>query len=215
MSTALWGSSGGHHWDCLDRTMWESRRIEIPEQCLAKVKHLFLLSPLFLTFFSFFNKIQDGRVLESFWCDSDNKNSIFFSASSTKSKMAAKIMRHSLELELPLGFVLCLVQGKNPTLVVWWLVFGVITRRKTYMFLRFWILADIPVLLILLLISNFSNIPVVIQLTCMLLELELLGRFVPRKQLILDICLYILVWFWHQIFVWFTLKNWWQYCISL
>ena len=41
MSTALWGSFGGHHWDCLDRTMWESRRIEIPGGCctsLSRVK---------------------------------------------------------------------------------------------------------------------------------------------------------------------------------
>ena len=41
-----------------------------------------------------------------------------FSASSTKSKMAAKIICHSLELELLHGFVSCLVQRNNPTLDV-------------------------------------------------------------------------------------------------
>ena len=41
---------------------------------------------------------------------------------------------HSLELELLHGFVSCLVQRKNPTLVVCCLVFGVIMIIKTYFF---------------------------------------------------------------------------------
>ena len=65
----------------------------------------------------------------------------------TKSKMAAKIVCHSLELKLLHG---CIMPGswKNPTLVVCWLVFGVIMMIKTYIFLRFGILADISVFLI-------------------------------------------------------------------
>ena len=36
MSTALWGSSGGHHQDRLDRTIWASWRIEVPgEGCTS------------------------------------------------------------------------------------------------------------------------------------------------------------------------------------
>ena len=55
-----------------------------------------------------------------------------FSASSTKSTMAAKILCHSLELELLHGFVLCLVQSKKPTPVVCWLVFRVIMIIKLF-----------------------------------------------------------------------------------
>ena len=67
--------------------------------------------------------------------------------------MAAKILCHSLELELLYGFDLCLVQRNNPTLNMCWLVFCVIMIIKTYIFLLFSILADISVLLILAIIK--------------------------------------------------------------
>ena len=113
------------------------------------------------------------------------------------------------------GFVLCLVQRNNPTLVVWWLVFGVIMIIKTYIFSHFRISADISVLLILAIIKIwlysytaqmlsfgyahwpwencqencfFNKIQDGRQITCYSWELELLHRFVPRKQLTLDIC---------------------------
>ena len=76
-----------------------------------------------------------------------------FSASSTQSKMVARILCHSLELELLHGFVSCLVQRNNPTLDVCWLAFCVIMIKKTYIFLLFRILADIPVLLIMAIIK--------------------------------------------------------------
>ena len=53
-----------------------------------------------------------------------------FSIFQKKSKMAAKILCRSLELELLHGFASCLVQRTNPTLC--WLVFGVIMIIKTY-----------------------------------------------------------------------------------
>ena len=51
--------------------------------------------------------------------------------------MAAKILCHSLELELLYGFVSSLVQKNNPTLDVCWLVFCVIMIIKTYIFFTF------------------------------------------------------------------------------
>ena len=67
--------------------------------------------------------------------------------------MAAKILWCSLELELLHGFVSCLVQRKNPTLDVR-RFFGVIMILiKTDIFLRFRIIADISVLLILAIIK--------------------------------------------------------------
>ena len=60
-----------------------------------------------------------------------------FSAFSTKFNMAAKILCHSLELELLHKFVSCLVQRNNPTLDVCWLVFCVIMIIKTYIFFTF------------------------------------------------------------------------------
>ena len=137
-----------------------------------------------------------------------------FSACSTKSKMVAKISCHSLQNEMLHGFVSCLVKKKNPTLVVCWLVFGVIMLIKTYFFTFYRILADISVLLILAIIKMWlyrytaqilsfgyahwpwencqENCFSFFQqdgqrITCY--SHELLHRFVPRKQLTLDICL--------------------------
>ena len=51
--------------------------------------------------------------------------------------MAAKILCHSLELELLHGFVSCFVQRNNPTLDVCWWAFCVIMIIKTYIFFTF------------------------------------------------------------------------------
>ena len=73
---------------------------------------------------------------------------LLFSISSTKSKMVAKILCHSLELELLHLFVSCLVQRKDLTLDVCCLVSGVILIIKTSIFLCLRILMHISVLLI-------------------------------------------------------------------
>ena len=131
--------------------------------------------------------------------------------------MATKIVCHFLELELLHGFVLCLVQRKNPTLVLCWLVFGVIMILKTYIFYilgfqlifqfcSFWLLSKYGKIVIQLkcyllgmltgpekiggrIVFHFWNkIQDGRRITCYSQELELLHRFVRRMQLTLDIC---------------------------
>ena len=110
-----------------------------------------------------------------------------FSASSTKSKIAAKILCHSLELELLHGFVSCLVQRNNPTLDVCWLAFCVIMIIKTYIFLFFRILADISVLLIFAKLSKFGD-----KLYCYTAQM---WSFVYAQ------------WFWEKLFLFFHFFN--------
>ena len=115
-------------------TMWLWRLIVFAESARRR-RHLFLLSleNPYSDYFQIF-----AVCILALLC---------FSTSSAKSKMAAKILCRSLELELLHGFVLCLVQWNNPTLDVCWLVFCVILIIKTFLLFR--ILTDISVLLIL------------------------------------------------------------------
>ena len=137
-----------------------------------------------------------------------------FSASSTKSKMAAKIQCQSLELELLHGFVSCLVQRNNLTLDVCWLVFCVIIIIIFFFFnftdfnwsfsfahfgyyqnlviwlysanFIFWV-AQWPLENCFSCFHFFNKIQDSRRIKCYSLELELLHQFVPRKQLTLAI----------------------------
>ena len=153
-----------------------------------------------------------------------------------KSLMAAKILCHSLELELLYGSVPCLVQRNNPTLDVCWLLFCVIMIIKTfswyfsfahfgyYQNLEYGYTAQILSFVYARwpweksqenCFSFFNKIQDGWRITCYSEELELLHWFVPRKQLTLVICWIdfgvILTSHFHLVYI----KIWWQYCISL
>ena len=133
-----------------------------------------------------------GCVLISFLCDYDNKNLYFF---------------YFLGFLLIFQFCLFWLLSKFGNMVIWlyssfYLLCMLIgpEKKSGEMFFYFYF---------------FNKIQDGRRITCYSEELELLHRFVPRKQLALAICWLefgvIPTSHFHVVYI----KIWWQYCISL